>query len=156
MRANYGAAIDYRKDLLTKKAEDRRERSIDRVEGYALANIADVFTDGIELTDDQWRDLPIEVKRTISEVVVTETEIGAGGIKKTVKIKLEPRMAAEKRLADLLNFDKSRGGESSFDLELDPETGRPTRIRASSGADLRELSDDELVVEHERLTKREG
>ena len=46
-------------------------------------------------------------------------------------------------------------GGPSVAVELG-EDGRPTRIRASSGADLQEMSDDDLVVEHGRMTKGES
>lgn len=95
----YRWAVDYRKELLSKDSEKRRQRSIERVEGYTKANLADVFTEGLEMTDEQWKALPREVKRLVSEISV-DTEKGR------VKVKLEPRMQAEARLARLEGYDR--------------------------------------------------
>ena len=98
----WSKAIKWRKEQISKGSEAARIRSVQRLTRYAEGNLADLFPEGLEMTDDDWKALPREVKALVSEVSVDRE-------KGTVKLKLEPRLAAEARLAKLQGWDKDQG-----------------------------------------------
>lgn len=85
-------AVDYQRDLLSKDSADRREQALARAELVAKANIADLFPDGLELSDDDWRALSREAKFLVESIQVDR-------LKETVKLKLKPWAAAQTFLA---------------------------------------------------------
>lgn len=100
----YRPAIEWRKDQLAERCEDERDAQLERLKRYARGSLADIYPDSLELGEDEWKRLPREIKDLISEIVVenvTEGKEDDMRYVRRVKIRLEPRMAAEKMLAQL-------------------------------------------------------
>lgn len=101
LASDYRDAIDYRRDQLSAGSAEARAQSIARLTRIAEGNIADLFPDGLVISDSQWAELPRSTRALVSEVHRSEAKDGTV----TVRIKLEARLAAEKQLASLEGWE---------------------------------------------------
>lgn len=121
-RHNYAPAIDWLKDRLSKKAADGRQRSIQRVTAYAEANLADVVPKDLDFSDPEWWEkIPKGLKKSLSKFTIDKD--GA------VKLELEPRMAAEARLAKLEGWDRP----AKLDVKVDDGLSLTERVALAIG-----------------------
>lgn len=117
----YRAAIDWRRDQLSEDSARQRLRTLRRLEAFAEGSLRHVLGDELVLTEERWRELPDEVAALVSELTVDETTTTDGARVRKVKIKLEPRQAAEALRAKLFGWLAPKKLEHDF---TDAETAR--------------------------------
>lgn len=98
-RHRYRFAIEWLKGKLSRKSSEPHRKAIERLERVVNANLKDIFTKGLELTDDQWDKLPREISWLVESVAVDRE-------KRKVKLKFKSWSEAEKMLARLAGYDK--------------------------------------------------